>query len=135
MTLDELQKKVEAYAAHGFYQDVVDAATMARQSTRLYIARTHPQTAFGGRKLSGDMFIRGHFGIQASVIDARIYANYFARWYNTGAKGRIILYGKRKGQRGPVYEARGSYFESNKAAIEDYYANEIIKYLEKHVEF
>ena len=135
MTLDELQKKVEEYAAHGFYQDIVDAATAARQSTRLYIARTHPQTAFGGKKLSEGMFIRGRFEIGASVIDTRIYANYFARWYNTGAKGRIILYGKRKGKKGPTYEARGSYFESNKDAIEEYYANEIMKYLEKHVDF
>lgn len=133
MTLDELEKEVDEYIAHGFYQDVVDAAYEARKTTRLFIARTHPQTAFDGKALSEGMFIRGRFDVQPSVIDARIYANYFARWYNTGAYGRIILYGKRKGQKGPSYPARGNYFESNQKAIEEYYANEIDKYLKNHV--
>lgn len=134
MTLDELQQKIQEYTNKGFHQDVVNAAYEARKATRLFIARTHPRTAFSGRTLSEDMFIRGRFDIQESVIDARIYANYFARWYNTGAYGRIIRYGKRKGQKGTSYPARGNYFESNRAAIEEFYASSINNYLTGHVQ-
>lgn len=133
MTLDELKQEVDEYVAHGFYQDVVNATYEARRATRLFIARTHPRVAFGGKALTEGMFIRGHFDVEPSVINTRIYANYFARWYNTGAYGRVILYGKRKGQKGPSYPARGNYFETNQMAIEDFYSNEIDKYLKNHV--
>lgn len=133
MTLDELKDEVQEYADRGFHQDVVNASYEARKAVRLFIARTHPRTAFGGKTLTDGMFIRGRFEIQASVIGVRVYANYFARWYNTGAFGRVILYGKRKGQKGPTYPARGNYFESNRTAIEEYYAAEVDKYLKDKV--
>ena len=134
MTLDELQKQVREYTAKGFYQDVAAASRDAQLATRAYIARTHPQSAFEGRALGGKQIIVGKYEVTASVINANVYANYFSRWYNTGAFGRIIRgRGPRRGQRGPSYPPRGSYFESNRQAIEDYYAAELDKSLQKRI--
>ncbi|MBQ1576706.1 MAG: hypothetical protein IIZ83_07075, partial [Oscillospiraceae bacterium] len=117
MTLDELQKQVREYTAKGFYQDVAAASRDAQLATRAYIARTHPQSAFEGRALGGKQIIVGKYEVTASVINANVYANYFSRWYNTGAFGRLIRgRGPRRGQRGPSYPPRGSYFESNRQA-------------------
>lgn len=134
MTLDELQKQVREYTAKGFYQDVAAASRDAQLATRAYIARTHPQSAFEGRALGGKQIIVGKYEVTASVINANVYANYFSRWYNTGAFGRLIRgRGPRRGQRGPSYPSRGSYFESNRQAIEDYYAAELDKSLQKRI--
>ena len=134
MTLDELQKQVREYTAKGFYQDVAAASRDAQLATRAYIARTHPQSAFEGRSLGGKQIIVGKYEVTASVINANVYANYFSRWYNTGAFGRLIRgRGPRRGQRGPSYPPRGSYFESNRQAIEDYYAAELDKALQKRI--
>ena len=134
MTLEELQKQVKEYTAKGFYQDVAAAARDAQLATRSYIARTHPQSAFEGRALGGKQIIIGKYEVTASVINANVYANYFSRWYNTGAFGRLIRgRGPRCGQRGPTYPARGSYFESNRQAIEDFYAAELDKALQKRI--
>lgn len=134
MTLDELQKQVREYTAKGFYQDVAAASRDAQLATRAYIARTHPQSAFEGRALGGKQIIVGKYEVTASVINANVYANYFSRWYNTGAFGRLIRgRGPRRGQRGPSYPPRGSYFESNRQAIEDYYAAELDKSLQKRI--
>ncbi len=134
MTLDELQKQVREYTAKGFYQDVAAASRDAQLATRAYIARTHPQSAFEGRALGGKQIIVGKYEVTASVINANVYANYFSRWYNTGAFGRLIRgRGPRRGQRGPSYPPRGSYFESNRQAIEDYYAAELDKALQKRI--
>ena len=134
MTLEELQKQVKEYIDKGYYQDVAAAARDAQLATRHYIARTHPQSAFAGRALGGKQIIVGKYEIQSSVINANVYANYFSRWYNTGAFGRLIRgRGPRSGQRGPSYPARGSYFESNRQAIEDFYAAELDKALQKRI--
>jgi len=134
MTLDELQKQIKEYTAKGFYQDVAAASRDAQLATRGYIARTHPQSAFEGRTLGGKQIIVGKYEVTASVINANVYANYFSRWYNTGAFGRLIRgRGPRRGQRGPSYPPRGSYFESNRQAIEDYYAAELDKALQKRI--
>lgn len=134
MTLEELQKTVKEYTAKGFYQDVAAASRDAQLATRHYIARTHPQSAFAGHALGGKQIIVGKYEIQASVINANVYANYFSRWYNTGAFGRLIRgRGPRRGQRGPSYPARGSYFESNRQAIEDFFAAELDKALQKRI--
>lgn len=134
MTLDELQKQVREYTAKGFYQDVAAASRDAQLATRAYIARTHPQSAFEGRALGGKQIIVGKYEVTASVINANVYANYFSRWYNTGAFGRLIRgRGPRRGRRGPSYPPRGSYFESNRQAIEDYYAAELDKALQKRI--
>lgn len=117
----------------GYQQDVYAACREAQKATRDYIARTHPSTAFGGKKLAGSQIIIGKYDIEASRVVTNIYANYFSRWYNTGAFGRIIKYGIRRGIRGPEYASRGSYFESNKAAIVDYFNNQVERYLERHV--
>lgn len=143
MTLENMQKQVKEYTAKGFYMDVAEASRDAQLATRHYIARTHPQTAFDGKSLIIDYFqgkkhnqiCIGKYEVKASVIDANIYANYFARWYNTGAFGRIIRgRGPRRGQRGPTYPPRGSYFESNRQAIEDFYAAELDKALQKRID-
>lgn len=133
MTLAELQKQIQDYIDRGYYQDVAAAARDAQLAVRDFIARTHPQTAFAGKQLGGKQIIIGKYDVHADRIEANVYANYFSRWYNTGAFGRIIRSGARKGEKGPTYPSRGSYFESNKAAIEDYYAQRLEEYLQKHI--
>lgn len=134
MTLQELQRHVQDYIDRGYYQDVAAAARDAQRATRDFIARTHPQTAFGGKNLGGNQIIIGKYDVLAERIVTNVYANYFSRWYNTGAFGRIIRgNGPRSGQRGPTYPSRGSYFESNKAAIEDFFAHRLEEYLAKHI--
>lgn len=59
MTLDELKDEVQEYTDRGFHQDVVNASYEARKAVRLFIAHTHPRTAFGGKALTDGMFIRG----------------------------------------------------------------------------
>lgn len=118
----------------GYQQDVYAACREAQKATRDYIARTHPSTAFGGKKLAGGQIIIGKYDIEADRTVANIYANYFSRWYNTGAFGRIIRKsGPRYGMRGPEYPARGDYFERNRAAIVDYFNAQVERYLERHV--
>lgn len=133
LTLRDLNEKVQEYMRQGYQQDVYAACREAQKATRVFIARTHPSTAFGGKKLAGSQIIIGKYDIEASLVVANIYANYFSRWYNTGAYGRIIKYGLRRGEKGPKYPARGNYFESNKAAIIDYFNGQVELYLEKHV--
>lgn len=133
MELNELQKTVQAYVDSGFMKDVVTAARQAQEATKLYIARTHPSTGFDGRNLSG-MFVKGKFLLSSSTIDATVYANYFARWYNTGAMGRIIRgRGPRQGRIGPTYPPRGAYFESNAQAIKAYFLDYMVNYLKNHI--
>ena len=133
LTFQDLNKKIQDYIQRGYQQDVYVAVREAQKATRDFIARTHPQTAFDGKTLGGKQIIIGKYDIDASKTVANIYANYFSRWYNTGAFGRIIRYGKRRGDRGPTYPSRGSYFESNRAAIVDYFNKQIERYLEKHI--
>jgi len=134
MTLEQLNKKIDEYITHGYYKDVAAAAREAQRATRHFIARTHPQTAFGGKKLGGGQIMIGKYDVHADKILANVYANYFSRWYNTGAFGRLIRKrGPRFGQRGPKYPPRGNYFESNKTAIEDYFAKQLESYLQKHI--
>lgn len=134
MTFDELTLKIQELSEKGFYEAVIRATERARADTRLFIARTHPKTAFGGKKLTQGMFIRGKYTIGVNAIDIRIYANYFARWYNTGAFGRAIrASGKRKGTKGAKYPARGDYFGNNKKAIEDFYASCVDRYLAEEI--
>ena len=132
--MEQLNRKIEDYIAHGYYKDVAAAAREAQRATRDFIARTHPQTAFSGKSLGGSQIIIGKYDVQADSILTNEYANYFSRWYNTGAFGRMIRKrGPRFGMRGPIYPARGNYFESNKAAIEDYFAKQLEEYLKKHI--
>lgn len=134
MTFEELTVKIQELSDKGFYEAVIRATERARTDTRLFIARTHPKTAFGGKKLTQGMFIRGKYTIGVNAIDTTIYANYFARWYNTGAFGRAIrASGKRKGMKGTKYLARGDYFGNNKKAIEDFYASCVDRYLEQEI--
>ena len=134
MTLTELQSKVQEYIDRGYYQDVATAVRDAQRATRDFIARTHPQTAFDGRKLGGKQIIIGKYDVLAERIVTNVYANYFSRWYNTGAFGRPIRgSGPRAGEKGPTYPSRGSYFDNNKAAIENYFAQRLEEYLAKHI--
>ena len=134
MTIEQLNQRINDYISHGYYKDVAAAAREAQRATRDFIARTHPQTAFGGKQMAGNQIIVGKYDVHADVILANVYANYFSRWYNTGAFGRIIRKrGPRFGQRGPTYPPRGNYFESNRAAIEDFYARQLDEYLQKNI--
>ncbi len=134
MTLDELSKTIKEYTDKGFYRDVAAATREAQLMTRSFIARTHPQRAFGGKSLAGRQIVVGKYQVTAGTINANLYANYFSRWYNTGAFGRIIRgRGPRRGQHGPTYPSRGAYFDNNKAAIEEYFAKQVDKYLQQHI--
>lgn len=114
----------------------------AQVMTRAYIARTHASTGFGGQNLIVDenskgkttnQIIKGRFNVHAMTIDAVIYANYLARWYNTGATQHIITYGPYKGRLSTYYPPRGKYFETNRQAIENYFAGQLEMYISTHI--
>lgn len=131
--MEILINKVKQYCEAGFARDVAQAARLAQEATKLYIRRTHPSTAFAGKKIN-DLIIKGAYKVENSgVVKANIYANYFARWYNTGAFGRVIRSGKYKGRKGPSYPARGNYFEQNAEAIKQYYLSYMLDYLKKNI--
>lgn len=136
MTLAELNKLVEDYIAHGYDRDVQEACRQAQLDTRLFIERTHPHVAFGGKDLTSRprQIIIGSYKITAESINTNVYANYLARWYSTGAQGNIIRgRGPRRGQRGPTYEPRGQYFEHNSGAIEEYFCNRVKELLSRKI--
>nr|DAX60320.1 MAG TPA: hypothetical protein [Caudoviricetes sp.] len=134
MNLDELQAEIRDFSDHGLQELVREGAYKAQLKARDFVLRTHPATAFGGKNIlydNGHKEIRcGSFKAEAGGMTTSIYANYFARWFNTGAHGNIIrVKGKRFGQRGPRYPARGSYFEANAQAIQKFYSEELVKYV------
>lgn len=139
MTLEELQKKIEDYTRRGFIADVAAACKHAKYATTDYIKRTHPKIAFSGKNLitapdGTSEIIPSHYAVEVDNITATIYANYFARWYNTGAHGGYIRgRGPRQGMKATKYPARGDYFGRNKAAIETYFASQVDAYLETHI--
>ena len=137
MTLEELNKKIQDYIDHGYYKEVEKATGFALNATQHFIARTYPKSAFDGEKLGGfDEQIRQlkKIEVSAHAIAGGIYANYFSRWYNTGAFGRIIKgSGPRQGEKGPTYPSRDDYFGKNKAAIEDYFRQQLEEYLQTHI--
>lgn len=134
MELVDLQKKIQDYVNSGFAHDVVQAARQAQEATRLFIRRTHPGTGFDGRNLT-KFIVKGAFKVEGTgKVAANVYANSFARWYNTGAGGNIILRGPRQGQKGPTYAPRGTYFDQNADAIRQYYMDYLIDYLERRID-
>ena len=137
MTLEELNRKIQDYIDHGYYKDVVAAHKHATEETRAFIYRTHPTGGFDGIIFGDKSFkvYKKQFEIVGpGHVNSMVYANYFARWYNTGAFGRIIRgRGPRRGQRGPTYPARGDYFGNNKAAIEEYFRQQLEEYMQKHI--
>ncbi len=140
-TLEELQKELEYYKNHGFRDQANAAIRYAQIKTRGFIERTHPSTGFGGQSLITDehnskthnQIIKGKFDIDAKRALANIYANYLARWYNTGATQHMILRGERKGQMSTYYAPRGDYFNSNAAAIEKYFASQIEDFIGRNI--
>lgn len=133
LTIRDLNQKIQDYIARGYQLEVYAAVRAAQIATRDFIARTYPKTAFSGKTLKDKYIIIGKYDIEASKTVANIYANYFSRWYNTGAFGRIIKgNGPRAGERGPKYSPHGNYFERNRAAIVDYFNKQIEQYLERH---
>lgn len=137
MTLEELNKKIQEYIDHGYRKDVQEAIGFALKATQHFIARTYPKSAFDGKKLGGfDTQIRQlkKIDVSAYAIAGGVYADYFSRWYITGAYGRIIKgSGPRQGEKGPTYPSRGDFFGKNKAAIEDYYRQQLEEYLQTHI--
>lgn len=136
-TFDALIDRLNEYAKRGYYLDCVAAIRFATSATREFIARTHPHVAFAGKILGDKQYIiskKYNAYVTGDRVTSVIYANYFARWYNTGAYGRLIRKrGPRFGQHGPSYPPRGSYFESNKTAIEDYFSKQVEIYLSEHM--
>ena len=141
-SLEDLQKLIDDYIARGYKKTVEAGVRYAQIATRAYIARTHASTAFGGQNLiideSGNgktvnQIIKGRFNVHALTIDAVIYANYLARWYNTGATQHIITHGPYRGRLSTYYPPRGKYFEQNKQAIENYFCSQLEIYLAKHI--
>lgn len=135
-TLDELQAQIADFNDHGLQQLVREGAYKAQLKARNFVMRTYPSTDFGGKSLIAinchNEIRCGSFKTEADSMKANIYANYFARWYNTGAHGGIIrARGKRFGQRGPRYPARGSYFSANSQAIQQYYAEQLVQYVKQ----
>ena len=137
MTLEELNKKIQEYIDHGYRKDVQEAIGFALKATQHFIARTYPKSAVDGKKLGGfDTQIRQlkKIDVSAYAIAGGVYADYFSRWYITGAYGRIIKgSGPRQGEKGPTYPSRGDFFGKNKAAIEDYYRQQLEEYLQTHI--
>ena len=140
MTLDELDRLINEYKRRGLHKDTEAACEYAQMETKEFIYRTHPHGGFSSADFIGVIFdhaqfIRGtHKFTSPGNFLANVYANYFARWYNTGAFGRPIRgTGPRRGQKGPTYPPHGNYFEANKTAIEDYYARKVDEYLTKHI--
>lgn len=139
--MKELNDRLKEYKRLGFMAQVEKAVKLARGETREYIERTHPQVAFGGKSLITDDYnhrtnhqaILGSYKVNATMINANIYSNYFQRWYNTGAHGNVIKYGKYKGRRGPKYPARGNFYQSNKSSIEKFYADALQRALNKFI--
>lgn len=135
MDMQGLTKLVKDYVDNGYMQDVQAACRQAQLDTRLFIQRTHPKTAFGGRDLINRQILIGSFTITAESINATVYANHFARWYNTGAKSGNVIRGRgpRRGQRGPHYAPRGHYFTSNGRAIEEYFSTRVQEMLARKI--
>lgn len=124
--MDKLTKRIQEYADKGMYEDVYKAARQAQIATRAFIERLHPRTAFGGKSLITDQYnghtnnqiIKGTFKTLSETVNANLYANYFARWYNTG------IYGQ---------PPRGTVIQSNAKAIEQYYQDTMLKYLRENL--
>nr|DAG49972.1 MAG TPA: hypothetical protein [Bacteriophage sp.] len=129
-TLEQLQAQIKDFTDRGLSQLVRGGVVRAQADTMNYIRRTYPAAAFGGKPLP--MYIqRGKHGqLSADNYGAVVYANYFARWYNTGAAQHVIKgHGPRAGQRSAYYPARGNYFGANKSTIETYFSNQLVKYV------
>lgn len=139
MDFIELQAKMQEYADKGYADECAKAARYAQIKTRAFVERLHPATAFGGISLRGNnpngntpnQVVKGSFKVADVRSSATVFADYFSRWYDTGAFGRIITRGKRKGQKGPIYPSRGSIFEKNRQAIEDYFAKQVEEYFKE----
>ncbi len=142
LTLEQLQKRIQDYIDHGHKAVVEAGVRYAQTMTRNYISRTHPSTGFGGQSLIKDtsnsktsnQIIKGKYHrVDAESIEAVVYANYLARWYNTGAKQHVITYGPHKGWLSTYYAARGAYFSQNASAIENYFASQLEQYMDRHI--
>lgn len=130
LIMDKLAQKIKLYSEIGFYNAVNDACRKAQIDTRAFIARTHPHSGFGGKVFADTEFVLGKYNIQSKKIDATIYANYFARWWNTGFFHPVIRTKPPKVRHKKV-PPHGNYFENNKAAIVDYYNSRIDYYMQE----
>lgn len=125
-----LKADIDYYRDRGYRQQCEWAAKYAQRATREFIERLHPATGFGGRDIlhtttgigTDNLIQKGAFKLIGTAVDASIYANYWARWYNTG----VYLNDYRR------YQApRGTVFASNSQAIEDFFAGKVQEYLQK----
>lgn len=128
--LTQLKAEIDYYRDKGYGQQCEWAARYAQRATREYIERMHPATGFGGRDIlhaqintgTDNLIQKGAFKITGTAVDASIYANYWARWYNTG----VYLRDSRRYQ-----PPRGTIFASNVQAIESFFVEKLQEYLQK----
>ena len=134
LELKVLNDKLQQYKDKGFGQQIEWAVKRARGETREFIERTHPQTGFGGKSLIYDEYngkthhqtVLGSFHVYSTMITANIYANYFQRWYNTGATPHKVRSGAWKGRMSTYsYPPKTTYYRDNAKAIEQYFAERL----------
>lgn len=142
MELKVLNDKIQAYKDKGFGQQIEWAVKRARRETRIYIERTHLQTAFGGKSLIFEWYkgkfhkqtVLGSFQVYSRMISANIYANHWQRWANTGATPHKIRSGKMKGQMSTYsYPPKTTYYRDNATAIGNYFADRLEDALNRYI--
>lgn len=120
------------------------AIASAIQDTRSYIASNNLKVFYKitgtGRNKKPAVITDKQFHIakiNTSNLGVRgIYADYFARWYNTGTSTHDVMYSLKlyNGRNDTVrkkstnYRSRGSMFDGNESNISQYYANRLMHY-------
>lgn len=140
--LSRIRADVGRYLQQGYFKEIQQAARYAQSATREYIERMHPATGFSGKDLhkttigrgTDNQIQKGSFTVTGTAIDANIYANYFARWYNTGVYFKPLRYGSRAGELPSAAQyqpPRGTIFVSNRQGIENYFAQKLEEYMKR----
>ncbi len=139
MDMRELSEWLTKQTGDNLAMSITEAVAKAKQDTLAEIQRLHPKRVRGhnldtrwvhiGRsKQYNQITYRSGEGV---VIPVMFFSDYFARWEITGAFGRMILYGKRKGERGPSYKSNSDFYQQNINFINGFLANRIKEYLTK----
>lgn len=139
MDMQELSRWLSQQTGENFAMSITEAVAMAKRDTLAEIQRLHPRRVRGhnlddrwvhiGRsKKYNDITYRSGTGVSIPVM---FYSDYFARWELTGAFGRMILYGKRKGERGPTYPSKNDFYGNNMQFINTFFAGRVKEYLAK----
>lgn len=118
---------------------LTDAVALAKRDTLAEIQLLHPRRV-RGHQLSeswvhiakSDKYNKISYRSGSGVnIPVMFYSDYFARWEITGAFGRMILRGKRKGEYGPTYSSKSDFYQQNMQFINDFFVNRVKSYIVK----